>query len=165
VDNRCLPRTSYWAQNNECRLNVGPKLSLKPDLRLGLTSPCQYIFTQSELQLFLNATDTLGLRFTPMKTKAYNIMLQSPGSAHVSWIKCPAQSSSVKCCWSSSAQSFLFWGSVETHDHIFVLYRVLHILKWDLPSDQRRGPTLTGHSSSYWWVTLWMNWDVVCMLS
>jgi hypothetical protein len=45
------------------------------------------------------------------------------------WREDDVQSSPVNCCWPSPAQSFLVSGPVGTHDHIFVLSRLLHIFK------------------------------------
>jgi hypothetical protein len=58
-------------------------------------------------------------------------------------------SSSVNYGWSSPAQSFLASSSVGNHDHIFVLSRLLRILKWGFLFVERRGLTITGHSSSF----------------
>jgi hypothetical protein len=58
------------------------------------------------------------------------------------------QSSTVNCCWSSPAQSFLASGLVGIHDHIFVPSRLLCVLKWGLIFEERRGLTAAGHSPS-----------------
>jgi hypothetical protein len=39
-------------------------------------------------------------------------------------------------------------GPVRIHGHIFVLSRLLHVLKWGLLFDERRGLMATGHSPS-----------------
>jgi hypothetical protein len=46
----------------------------------------------------------------------------------------------------SPAQSFFVSGPIDTHGHIYVLTRLLHVLKWGLLFDERRGLTTTGHS-------------------
>jgi hypothetical protein len=44
----------------------------------------------------------------------------------------PVQSSPVNCCWFLQAQSFLVSGPIVARDLIFVLPRVLSVLKWSL---------------------------------
>jgi hypothetical protein len=51
-----------------------------------------------------------------------------------------------KSCWSSPAQLFLVSGPVGTHDQIFVLSRLLRVLKWGPLFDYSL--TTTGHSPS-----------------
>jgi hypothetical protein len=53
--------------------------------------------------------------------------------------------SPVNCRWSSPAQPFLVSGPVGTHDHIFVLFRILCVLKWGLIFD-KKGLTTASHS-------------------
>jgi hypothetical protein len=54
----------------------------------------------------------------------------------------------VNYCWSSPAKSTLFSGMVGTDDHIFVLSRLLRVLKWCLFFDEMRGVIAIGHSFS-----------------
>jgi hypothetical protein len=60
----------------------------------------------------------------------------------------PVQFSPANCSWPSPAQSLLASGPVGTHNHIFVLSRLLRVLKWGLLFDERRDMTTTGHSPS-----------------
>jgi hypothetical protein len=73
--------------------------------------------------------------------------LQRANLSH--WKTC-VQPSSVNCCWSPPAQSFLVSGPVGTQDHIFVLSRPLRGFKWGLLFDERRGlDSLCQYNSSY----------------
>jgi hypothetical protein len=56
--------------------------------------------------------------------------------------------SPANCCWPSPAQSILVSGPIGTRDHIFVLSRLLCVLKWGLLFAERRGLTTTVHSPS-----------------
>jgi hypothetical protein len=63
-------------------------------------------------------------------------------------VRSPAQLSPVNYCWSSPAQSFVVSGHVMNHEHTFVHYRLLCVLKWGLIFYKRRDLTIISHSPS-----------------
>jgi hypothetical protein len=59
-----------------------------------------------------------------------------------------SHSNTVNCCLLSPVQSFFFWGHTGFHVHIFVLSRLLQILKWSILFDERRSLAAAGHNPS-----------------
>jgi hypothetical protein len=68
-----------------------------------------------------------------------------------------SRSSPVNCWWPSSAQSFLFASPFGTRAHIFVLSRLLRVLKWG-GSHLRRGEEF----NYYWSLPLYCGVTAVC---
>jgi hypothetical protein len=79
------------------------------------------------------------------------------------------QFSPVNCCWFLPAQLFLASGPVGTHDHIFVLSRLLRSMKWCLLYEERRGLTtalhapFTGESFCWCWASHSFTHSFLCM--
>jgi hypothetical protein len=74
-----------------------------------------------------------------------------PTQSPIQWVLGSRQSCPVNCSWSSPAQSFVIWGPGGSHDHIFVLFRLLRGSKWSPLLDKKRGLTATGHSLLLCW--------------
>jgi hypothetical protein len=55
---------------------------------------------------------------------------------------------SSKLLLAFASKVLLGFGPLGTHEHIFVVSRPLHVLKWGLLFDKRRGLTTTGHFRS-----------------